>query len=212
MYFGNEFISVGGDDCKRPNPLARAGLLPVLPDAGDTERRTILHGDSVGLLDPLALDGLPLEESVHWKDATSLPIRITKCRQLRDCLGLGIDRFASAGRIVAPIWNQPPSQWVERHLAGLMIASNDKQLLTGRSVPARRVIAHPAVSHIHALHDCISKGPATLNDASAHRSNIISAEDAAIENLAINGLVAEAHAATAWRYMLKLSGCHRCEG
>jgi hypothetical protein len=58
-------------------------------------------------------------------------------------------------------------------LAGLMIAPDDKQLLAGRAVPARRVIAHPAVSHIHALHDCVSKGPATLNDASAHGSDIM---------------------------------------
>jgi hypothetical protein len=40
-----------------------------------------------------------------------------------------------------------------RRLAGLMIATDDEELLAGRAVPARRVIAHPAVSHIHALHE-----------------------------------------------------------
>jgi hypothetical protein len=59
-------------DCKRPNPLTREWLLPILPNAGDPEWRSVLHGDGVGLPGPLSLDGLPLEEAVHRKDASSL--------------------------------------------------------------------------------------------------------------------------------------------
>jgi len=172
MDLGDELIGVGSDDRKRPNPLTRAWLLPILPNTGDPEWRAVLHGDGIGLLGPLSLDGLPLEEPVHRKDASSLPICLPKCWQPRDCLSLGIDRLASAGRVLAPIGNQPPPQWIERHLVGLMIAPDDEELLARRTVPARRVIAHPAVAHIHAVDKRVSKGPAALNDTSAHGSNI----------------------------------------
>src|SRR5262245_52758736 len=116
MDVGDEFIGVGGDDCERANPLTRPRLFPVLPNASDAKRRTVLHGDSVRLLGPLSLDGLPFEKPVHRKDATSFSIGVPKRRQPRDCLGLSIDRLASAGRVLAPIWNQPPPQWIERYL------------------------------------------------------------------------------------------------
>src|ERR1700740_1904911 len=41
---------------KSPNPFARSRLLPVLPDAGDAERRAILHSDRIRLLRRLTLD------------------------------------------------------------------------------------------------------------------------------------------------------------
>jgi hypothetical protein len=104
----------------------------------------------------------PLEESVDWKDATSLAVRLPKHRQPRDCLGLGIGRLTSARRILAPVRNQSLAQRVERHLAGLMIAPDDQEIVAGRGVPSQRIIANPA-----ALDKRVSQGPAALNDTSA---------------------------------------------
>ena len=44
--------------------------------------------------------------------------------------------------------------------------------LAGRAVPSRRIIANPAVADMHAVDKRVSKGPAALNDTSAHGSNI----------------------------------------
>jgi len=49
---GNEVVCVGRDDRERADPLARGGMLPVLPDAGDAERTAVFRGDRVGLLRP----------------------------------------------------------------------------------------------------------------------------------------------------------------
>ena len=56
MDIGYQLISIGGDDRKRADPLARTRLLPVLPNAGDPEWRAVLHGDGIGLLCLLSLD------------------------------------------------------------------------------------------------------------------------------------------------------------
>src|SRR5437660_1722047 len=87
---GDQLIGIRGDDRKGPNPFARSRLFPVLPNAGDAERCAIFHGDRVGLLRPLALDRLPLEEAVHRHDAAALAVGIPKGRQVPDGLALGI--------------------------------------------------------------------------------------------------------------------------
>jgi hypothetical protein len=45
------------------------------------------------------------------------------CHRLR----FGEDRLATAGRVVAPMRDQPPAQEVERALAGVVIFPNDQQ-------------------------------------------------------------------------------------
>src|SRR5262245_3302451 len=55
MNVDHQVVGIGGDNCKGPNPFARSGLLPVLPNAGDAEGRAILHRYRVGLLGLLAL-------------------------------------------------------------------------------------------------------------------------------------------------------------
>jgi hypothetical protein len=54
------------------NPFARRRFLPVLPNARESERRAVRHGDRVGLLRLLPLDRLPSEETVHRHDAAAL--------------------------------------------------------------------------------------------------------------------------------------------
>jgi hypothetical protein len=71
-----------GDDpaCKGPNPFARSRVLPVLPNAGDAERRPILHRYRVGLLCLLTFDRPPFEEAIHRHNAAALAVRIPEGR------------------------------------------------------------------------------------------------------------------------------------
>jgi hypothetical protein len=64
MDVGHKRVGIGRDDGKCPNPLARGWFSPVLPDAGDAERRAVLYRNRVGLFRPLALDRLPFEEAI----------------------------------------------------------------------------------------------------------------------------------------------------
>ena len=161
-------IGVRGDDCERAKPFSRFGIFPVLPNACDTKRRAILHGDGIRLLRCPSLDCFPLEEAIHRHDAASLPISLAEAGQLRKCFGLGIDGFAFPSRVLAPIGNEAPPQRVERYFASVMIAPDDEQLLTGRSVPAGRIIADAAIPYIQAMNDGISRRSAALNYTSAH--------------------------------------------
>lgn len=65
-------------------------------------------------------------------------------------------------------WDQPPAQRVERHLAGLMIATDHQQILAGRAVPPRRIIVDVAVAHLHAIQNGIAQRSAALDDPPAH--------------------------------------------
>jgi hypothetical protein len=49
-----------------------------------------------------------------------------------------------------------------------MIAPDDKQLMTGRSIPPRRIIVDAAVGHVDALDNRIPYRSAALDDAPAH--------------------------------------------
>ena len=80
MDFGNESVGIGRDDRKGTHPFARRRLLPVLPDTGDSERRAVLHCDSVGLLRLLPFDRFPFEESVHRQDAAASTVSIAEGR------------------------------------------------------------------------------------------------------------------------------------
>ena len=47
----DQLISVRRDDCERAYPLARSWVFPVLPNAAEAKRPTILPGNGVGLFD-----------------------------------------------------------------------------------------------------------------------------------------------------------------
>jgi len=91
---------------KGPNPFARSGFFPVLPNASDTEWRAILHGNRVGLLCLLTLDRLPLKEPVNRHNAAALAVRIAERGQIPYGLELGVYRLAAAVGVIAPIRDQ----------------------------------------------------------------------------------------------------------
>ena len=153
------------------------------PDAGSfqfsqmpaLERGASLHGDRVGLLRLLALDRLPLEKAVDRHDAAALAVGLAEGRQVARRLALGVDRFASALRIVAPVGDQSPTQRFERDLAIAVVSPDHQQLLAGRRIPSRRIIVHAAVAHVQAIDDGIAQRSAALNHSSAHAPDIASA-------------------------------------
>src|SRR6516165_7856475 len=173
MDVSNQLIGIGGDNCKSPDPFVRSRLLPVLPNSGDAERRAVLHSDSVWLLCPLALDRFPLEEAVHRHDAAAPAVGIPKRRQVMHSLIFGVDRLSTTRWVLAPIRDQAPAQWVERYLAGLMIAADHQQFLARRAIPPGWIIVHATVAHVHAINDDIPKWPAALDNSPAHRLDIV---------------------------------------
>src|SRR5262249_37489754 len=122
------------DDRKGPDPLAGGRLLPVLPKASDAEWRAILHCNRIRLLRPLTLDCLPLEKAIDGHDAAAHAVRVPKRRQGSHRFALSVDRLAAAHRVFAPIENEPPAERIERDFAGLVIASDDQQVLARRAV------------------------------------------------------------------------------
>ena len=145
----------------------RSRILPVLPNAAQSERIAILHSDGIWLL-RLAFDRLPLEKAVNRHDAAAPPIGISEGRQRAHCLALCIDRLATALRILTKMRDQAPAQRIERYLARLMVAPNDQQLLAGRAIPMRRLIVHAAVPRVQAVNDGEGNRSATLDDSAAH--------------------------------------------
>jgi hypothetical protein len=118
MDVSDQLIGVRRDNCKRAYPLARGcWVFPVLPNAAETKWPTILHGDCVGLFGFLPLDCHPFEEPVHRNDAASVPVSVVERRQGVYVLTLGVDRLSLTLRVIAPIGNQAPAQWIERGLA-----------------------------------------------------------------------------------------------
>src|SRR5262245_41621242 len=98
-----------------PSPFARPRFLPILPNAADPEWRAIRHRDRIGLLRLLALDCLPFEEPVDRNNAAPPPVCLAKRRQLADSLAFGIDRFATAAWVVAPMRDQALPQAIKRN-------------------------------------------------------------------------------------------------
>ena len=125
MDLGDHLISVGSDDREGSHPLAGSRLLPILPNSAQSERITVLHGDSVGLL-CLALDRLPLEKTINRQDATTPAVGVTKRRQCAGGLALRVDRLAPALRVFTAMGDQTPTQRVKRNLGGVVVAPNDQ--------------------------------------------------------------------------------------
>src|SRR5262245_59142075 len=112
MDFGDQFVRIGGDDGKRPNPFARSRLLPVLPNASDAEWRAILHSDRVGLLCLLTLDRLPLKEPVHRHNAAAQAVGVAERGQVPHRLAFGVNWLSAAVPIIAPIRDETPPERV----------------------------------------------------------------------------------------------------
>ena len=92
MYVGDQLIGVGGDDCKCPTPLTELGSfqfsqMPAMPN-GEPSFMAMAYGC-------LALCPLIAFHSKKPSAGAPVAIGLSKSRQLRDCLGLGIDRFTS---------------------------------------------------------------------------------------------------------------------
>src|SRR5262245_8868982 len=164
----DKLVGVRRDDGERASPLAGSGLLPVLPDTSETKWGAILHRDRVGLLGPLPLDGLPLEEAVHRHDTAPYAIGIPETGQVSRGLALSVDGLAAASRVTAPVRDEAPTQRVERHLAVPMVAADNQQFLAGRGVPARREVVHAAVAHVHAIDNGVPQRSTALDDSPAH--------------------------------------------
>ena len=165
MDSGDKLVCICSKDGERPQPFA-CGVLPVLPYARDTEWRTILHRDSVGLL--AALGRHPFVESVNRQDAAPAPVRFPEHRQPRDCFALGIDRLSPALRVLAPVGNEPPLEKVERAFSRLRILSDHEQFLARAAVPSTRIIVQPGVADIQSVHEGVIHRPFGLNDTSTH--------------------------------------------
>src|SRR5262249_2581173 len=105
---------------------------------------------------------------IHRHDAAALAVGVAESRQVPHSLALRVDRLAPACWVLAPVGNKAPPQRVQRDLAGLMIATDDQQLLAGRSVPPWRIVVHAAIAHVHAIDDGIAKRPAALDDPPTH--------------------------------------------
>ena len=91
------------------------------------ERAAVLHGDGIGLLRLLAFNRLPLEELVNRQDAPALTISLSERRERPDGLAFGIDRLAPTFRVLAPIWDETPADWIERDFADLVVAPDHQQ-------------------------------------------------------------------------------------
>jgi hypothetical protein len=63
-------------------------------------------------------------EAVHRHDAAAPSVGIPKRRQVAHSLIFGVDRLSTTRRVLAPIRDQAPVQWVERYLSALVIAAD----------------------------------------------------------------------------------------
>src|SRR3954463_14908330 len=109
----DQLISFRRNDCEGAYPLARILVFPVLPNAAETKRPTILHGDCVGLFGLLPLDCHPLEEPVHRNNAASRSVGVAERREGVYSLAFGVDRLSPTLRVITPIRNEAPAQRVE---------------------------------------------------------------------------------------------------
>jgi hypothetical protein len=117
---------------------------------------TVLHGDRIGLLGLLSLDRLPLVEAVDRQNAAAPAIRVPKHRQPVHRLAFGVDRLAPAFRILTPIGNEAPAEWVQRDLAGLVVAPDNKELLARCGIPAWWIVVDAVVAYVEALDDAVA--------------------------------------------------------
>ena len=150
-------------------PFSCVRIAPVLPQARQAEGRAVLHGNSVRLLGPRALNGPPLEEAVDRHEAAPLSISFAKCGELGNALGLGIDGPTPSPRVCEPMRDQTPLDAIERALTRLAVLPNNEQLLAGCSVVPGPNVPHPAVADLEAIDDGEVKRTGALDDTAAHR-------------------------------------------
>ena len=157
-----------GDDAERAHDVVRLGPAPALPDGGQRERLSALHGDGVGLLRPLARDLGPLEEIVDRQQAAPLGVGRAEHRRRGHALGGGVDGLELRRRLLDPVRDEPPPQPVEMALARLGVLADDPVLLARRAVVARRRVVR--VQRLDQRRDPEAQdlGIALLRDASAH--------------------------------------------
>jgi hypothetical protein len=56
-------------------------------------------------------------------------------------------------RVLAPVGDETPTQGIERHHTGPMIAPDHQQVLAGRGVPSRRIIVNAAIARVQPVED-----------------------------------------------------------
>ena len=117
----DQFVGGNGDDAERPLPFAIL-IAPVLPQAGDAERRAVAHGEGVQLLALVAL-----VERIHRHDAAALHIGVGEHALVGDGLGAGIDR-RDLGPRLHPMGDETPAQHRGRDLIALRVAAPHRQL------------------------------------------------------------------------------------
>jgi hypothetical protein len=79
-------------------------------------------------------------------------INIAEHGQLVHGLTFGVDRLASAFRVLAPVGNEDDPISGDRATSGQSVIAPDHQLfLALRAVPTRRTVVHAAVAHLHAF-------------------------------------------------------------
>src|ERR1700693_146168 len=118
---------------------------------------------------------MPFEEAVDRDDAAPPSIGVPERRKPRHRLGLGIDRLAAAGLVLAPARDEAPAQQVERALSGLMIFPDHQQFLARRPVVAGLQPGNAGVRRIQPLDDRKAQGLARLDDPAAHGPNLCAA-------------------------------------
>ena len=113
MDVADKFVRSRRDNREGANPLTRFWPLPVFPNASECERFATLHPDGIGLLGRDALNRLPLEEVINRHEAAAALVGVTKARERRYCLRLGVYRLSTTIDIFAPIGNESPPKRVE---------------------------------------------------------------------------------------------------
>ena len=124
MNAAHHHVGGRGDDAEGPYPFAGDRRFPILPQSPERERRAIPHRDRIG--SPGAPGRLPFEEAVDRDEAAPPGIGVPKGRKPCHGLRLGIDRLAAPGGILAAVWDEAPTQRIERPLPRLMIFPNDQ--------------------------------------------------------------------------------------
>jgi len=72
------------------------------------------------------------------------------------CLAFGVDRLATASRVLAPVRDKASAQRVEGHNASVVIAPDHQQVLARRGIPSGRIVMRAAVADIHPFDDAIA--------------------------------------------------------
>lgn len=132
----HELVPPSNDDGAAGHLFLRA--FPYIPQPCECKRRSILHADVVGHLDPAFL--VPFVETVGRDDATVALERSAECGLGIDRLGPRIDRRVAALGFLRPRRYQSPVR--QRQMPTVSVSSDDGNVLRGRDVVAWRQIGH----------------------------------------------------------------------